>query len=107
MQSSPTERYLLGVLPRKPNEQAPELARRLFGLPLGADDESADVLRYYFEHQLGFVGGIVPNAVTELDLPSVPELFRLFRARGLGDRPTGRWTKQARAKKPTPGKPRL
>jgi len=93
-------------LKRRPGEQAPELARRLFGLPMGADPESADVLRYFFERELQWPDGLVPDDVVSIDLPPVPELFRVFRARSLGERPTGNWTVRRRAQKPS-NKPRL
>jgi hypothetical protein len=95
------------TLKRRAHEQAPELARRHFGLPLGADEESAEVMRYFFERELGHPGGVLPETLTEIDLPSVPELFKLYRDRALGDRPTGRWTKQRRRQPSSAPKRRL
>ena len=93
-------------LKRLAGEQADALARRLFGLPMGSDPESADVLRYFFEHELQWPKGIVPDDVEELELPSVPELFRVFRDRALGERPTGVWTIRRRAQKTPPVAPK-
>ncbi len=91
------------TLTRKNAEQAEQLALRLFGLPMGADPESAAVLRYFFEHELKWERGIVPDDVESLELPTVPELFRMYRDKALGDRPTGMWTVRRRAHK-TPAK---
>lgn len=88
-------------------EQAPEIALRFFGRPLGSDPEAADVLRYYFVHQLGWEDGEIPGDVRELDLPDVPELFRLFQTRAFGDRVTGAWTHKRRQQKPVKPKPGL
>ena len=93
-------------LRRLPKEQADALARRYFGRPLGDDPEAADALRYYFEHQLHFAGGVLPEEATELELPAVPELFRIFQQRSLGERPTGAWTKRRRLQ-PKTTKPKL
>lgn len=90
-----------------PGEQAPQIARRYFGMPLGADEESAAVLRYYFEHELGFADGVLPAELREVSLPPAAALFKLYRDRTLGDRPTGRWTRQRRAQRPDPSKRRL
>ena len=81
---------------RGAGEQAEQLARRYFGRPLGDDPEAAEALRYYCEHQLGFVAGTIPENLTELELPTVPELFRIFQQRSLGERPTGAWTRRRR-----------
>ena len=72
------------------------MAKRYFGRPLGDDPEAADALRYYFEHKLNFAGGVLPETVGELELPAVPELFRIFQQRALGERPTGAWTRRRR-----------
>ncbi len=90
---------------RRSGEQAPDLARRIFGLPMGLDPESAEVLRYFFAHELGWQGGVVPDDVIEIELPSTPELFRIYRDRRLGERPTGNWTIRRRAQRPS--KPKL
>jgi hypothetical protein len=91
-------------LRRHSGEQAEALARRYFGGPLGKDPEAADALRYYFERSLGFAGGVIPDELAELDLPPVPELFRIFQQRSLGERPTGNWTRRRRSH-PGPKKP--
>ncbi len=82
---------------RAEGEQADALARRFFGRPLGDDPEAADVLRYYLEHHFEYPGGIVPEDVTELELPEVPEVFRIFQQRKFGERPTGNWTRRRRS----------
>lgn len=92
-------------LTRSLHEQAPELALRFFGRPLGSDPEAADVLRYYFIHQLGWEDGEVPPEIRQVELPDVPELFRLFQTRAFGDRATGAWTHKRRQHKPI--KPKL
>lgn len=91
-------------LRRHPGEQADTMARRYFGRPLGDDPEAADALRYFFEHQLGYPAGLLPDTVSELELPAVPELFRIFQQRSLGERPTGAWTRRRRLN-PGPKKP--
>lgn len=95
------------ILARKPGEGVDDLARRVFGLPMGMDPESAAVLRYFFQHEFKWPDGAVPDDVEEIELPTVPELFRLYRDRALGERPTGMWTIRKRRHRPAPGKPRL
>jgi hypothetical protein len=83
-------------------QQAPELAREIFGPAMATDAETIEVVRYFLERELGFDGGIIPGDVTAFDLPPAAELFRIYRTRALGDRPTGRWTVQRRVQKPLP-----
>ena len=94
------------TLTRKHAEQAEQVALRLFGLPMGADPESVDVLRYFFAHELKWENGVIPEDVESLELPSVPELFRMYRDKVLGDRPTGMWTVRRRAHKAQTKTPR-